>query len=1025
MGRRPPLRGRPRQAIRVLRRRGQTPRGAGRGRDPPPSRPRRPRRRLLRRTSRGQSPKGQPRRLPRRLPLRRRPPAPQPRGSARDAVDRLGRRRGAGARRCPSGALLRRARLSRSGRAGSSRPRRVGRACRRRRIPEAARGGDRARPCRRRRRRVHPRRADGRRRHRRLRRDLRGPRALRLHRRRDPRSSRSVSWRSPRSPLRCCTDRRSPASALSGRWRRRSWCPRAHPNPWPVVLYLAVVVSAAYALARLRLWLWLALAAALGGALWTLLLVARSASTGVDAAYASLVVQTALAGLAFAVFPHRGESDESAEVDLVASIVLAGFALIAIARSRAGSLDSALDARPGSSPRSPRRPSSRSSGRRPRRPRRRAALRPRRSRGDAAVAVRTHSGRGAWRSRRDGRLRPDQAGSRSAVQVLFAPIWPTPQNVPAFVGVVDIGRSRRRRARGLAAALRRQAEGAARRDLRRRGDADAARGGRRRRHAPRRRQGVGRDGARRGAHLPRRSFSARGSSATVSRARRRRPRASASACSRRARSPPCRAGSCSRSTAARSRSRSRSRRSPRPSSPTASNCRRCAGASRRSASSIAGRLAYDPRIVGAALSPTPIFNWLLVRLRRARRVVSRTPAGFLRRRADDLPTRAADALAVLFAAFLVFFEIRHAMNGGDPFAPTYGLVEMGLMSVSALGFALVLTRLDAARANVVFRWASFAAGALGVGVSTLGLLLFANPFFTGTPVEGGLVVNALAVSYLLPAALASALAIQRAAAPVPSGTGRRAAAVSVGARPRLSAVAEPRRLSRLATSAGTMVSRSARPASQSRSSSSARLRSPALLPDASARSQGDKGSRRRCVDRRSRRARRVRQSHAHRRTDRRRRCLERPDPRLRVAGGALRGARPLKRAGSAFGFGASQARRPFCSSSPTRRSRRAALSTAPRSDWTCRASNAEYYAYSAVWLLLGLALLAYGMWRKSVEARLASAFFIIATTLKVFAFDLAGLEGALRALSFLGLGAALIGIGLVYQRFVFSKAPAS
>ena len=58
-------------------------------------------------------------------------------------------------------------------------------------------------------------------------------------------------------------------------------------------------------------------------------------------------------------------------------------------------------------------------------------------------------------------------------------------------------------------------------------------------------------------------------------------------------------------------------------------------------------------------------------------------------------------------------------------------------------------------------------------------------------------------------------------------------------------------------------------------------------------------------------------------------------------------------------------------------------------------SDAEYYAYSAVWLLLGLALLAYGMWRRSVEARLASAFFIIATTLKVFAFDLAGLEGAL------------------------------
>ena len=66
---------------------------------------------------------------------------------------------------------------------------------------------------------------------------------------------------------------------------------------------------------------------------------------------------------------------------------------------------------------------------------------------------------------------------------------------------------------------------------------------------------------------------------------------------------------------------------------------------------------------------------------------------------------AGNALAVLFAAFLVFFEIRHAMNGGDPFAPASGLVEQGLMTVSAFGFAFVLTRLDAARANVVFRWA--------------------------------------------------------------------------------------------------------------------------------------------------------------------------------------------------------------------------------------------------------------------------------------------------------------------------------
>ena len=71
--------------------------------------------------------------------------------------------------------------------------------------------------------------------------------------------------------------------------------------------------------------------------------------------------------------------------------------------------------------------------------------------------------------------------------------------------------------------------------------------------------------------------------------------------------------------------------------------------------------------------------------------------------------------------------------------------------------------------------------------------------------------------------------------------------------------------------------------------------------------------------------------------------------------------------------------------------------------------DGECYAHSAVWLALGLALLAYGIWRGSREARYASAFFVIATTLKVVLFDLAGLEGVLRALSFMGLGAALIG----------------
>jgi uncharacterized membrane protein len=39
--------------------------------------------------------------------------------------------------------------------------------------------------------------------------------------------------------------------------------------------------------------------------------------------------------------------------------------------------------------------------------------------------------------------------------------------------------------------------------------------------------------------------------------------------------------------------------------------------------------------------------------------------------------------------------------------------------------------------------------------------------------------------------------------------------------------------------------------------------------------------------------------------------------------------------------------------------------------------------------------------------------------LKIFLYDLSDLEGLMRALSFIGLGLVLIGIGLVYQKLVF------
>ncbi|HWX14781.1 MAG TPA: DUF2339 domain-containing protein [Methylocella sp.] len=54
--------------------------------------------------------------------------------------------------------------------------------------------------------------------------------------------------------------------------------------------------------------------------------------------------------------------------------------------------------------------------------------------------------------------------------------------------------------------------------------------------------------------------------------------------------------------------------------------------------------------------------------------------------------------------------------------------------------------------------------------------------------------------------------------------------------------------------------------------------------------------------------------------------------------------------------------------------------------------------------------------------RLASRLFVVAAVLKVFLYDLAQLEGILRALSFIGLGAVLIGIGLAYQKLVFHRS---
>lgn len=81
-------------------------------------------------------------------------------------------------------------------------------------------------------------------------------------------------------------------------------------------------------------------------------------------------------------------------------------------------------------------------------------------------------------------------------------------------------------------------------------------------------------------------------------------------------------------------------------------------------------------------------------------------------------------------------------------------------------------------------------------------------------------------------------------------------------------------------------------------------------------------------------------------------------------------------------------------------------------------SEAELYTYSLVWLLISVAMLAAGIFYNKRILRKISVGLLVLVVAKVFLYDMAGLEGVLRALSFIGLGATLVGIGLVYQKIL-------
>jgi uncharacterized membrane protein len=81
-----------------------------------------------------------------------------------------------------------------------------------------------------------------------------------------------------------------------------------------------------------------------------------------------------------------------------------------------------------------------------------------------------------------------------------------------------------------------------------------------------------------------------------------------------------------------------------------------------------------------------------------------------------------------------------------------------------------------------------------------------------------------------------------------------------------------------------------------------------------------------------------------------------------------------------------------------------------------REASLETWTFSAVWGLFGLAVLLIGGARRDLTLRWLGLAVLLGTVAKVFLFDMARLEGAARAASFLALGVLLLAGALAARR---------
>jgi uncharacterized membrane protein len=164
------------------------------------------------------------------------------------------------------------------------------------------------------------------------------------------------------------------------------------------------------------------------------------------------------------------------------------------------------------------------------------------------------------------------------------------------------------------------------------------------------------------------------------------------------------------------------------------------------------RIGYEPRIVGDAVGTTPIFNWLLWGYG-IPAASFWTASIFLRRRGDDAPLRTVESAAILFTVLLAFMEIRHAVNGGDVYRDTAGLIETALQVCVALAMAIGLERLRIRTGSIVHNVSAVLLTVFAGLATVFGLLFLDNPAIWPINI-GGEFINSILLGYAMPAVLA-------------------------------------------------------------------------------------------------------------------------------------------------------------------------------------------------------------------------------------------------------------------------------